>query len=262
MKTTGNEGLLRSQNTMPNPPNITPESQNSVTLYQKCLTCPDYGKTCNGPKLAALGTIMNVRNFHRDMRDQRGILMRSIYDAAPNISESTINDYFSHSDKDFKWTTVGAIDNALTAICGSRVGEPLLDAPCPASSTEIKQSMAEYEELLRQKDDQIAALKRENVVRDETYIRQMAEQRNMFQSQIDYFRSALEKEEAQSADYLKRIDEKNNQLTTIIKNREASKRSTDRQKGLLTLGLILALIGLTAYLVWDLLHPMYGLFIY
>ena len=108
--------LLTSQNNGPEPPNLEAESPKKITLYQKCLNCPDYGVSCNGPKLAALGDIMVVRSFHREIRNKREIPMKLIYLAAPSISDSTINDYFSHSVKDFKWTTVGCIDNALTAI--------------------------------------------------------------------------------------------------------------------------------------------------
>ena len=140
-----NDTVMTSHNATTNTQKSDGFSADTVGLYQKCLHCKDYGVSCNGPKLAALGDIMIVREFHRAIRDQRAIPMRLIYAAAEPISESTINDYFSHSEKDFKWTTVGCIDNALTAICGNRVGQPPMDHPCPASSTEIQAQIALFE---------------------------------------------------------------------------------------------------------------------
>jgi len=104
-------GLGSSPNPMEENTNMTGETANHIGLYQKCLKCPDYGVTCNGPKLAALGDIMVVREFHRAIKVARGITLKDIAKAAPFISEYTVNDYFSHSEKDFKWTTVDVNDN-------------------------------------------------------------------------------------------------------------------------------------------------------
>ena len=254
MRTTMNQqefALMTSHNSGEKSANNTANTQNQAMLYQKCLDCPDYGTTCNGPKLAALGDIMIVRNFHRAIRDQRGIPMKLIYIAAAPVSESTINDYFSHSVKDFKWTTVGCIDNALTAICGNRVGKPLLDHPCPASSTEIQEQFGKF-------TGEIDDLKQENLRLQEKVtetkgkvISTREEVKEDYASRVQFLRNEIERRDAIAADYLARIDEKNKRIDTL-----------NRTVHILIFLLIVAIICLTGYLVWDLMHPNAGLFLY
>ena len=117
-------------------------SPNRVPGWQKCLPCMDYGSSCNGPSLNSLGDIASVRTFHKAMRRSRNIPLKKVADAAPSISEKTVNEYFSNTDRDYKWTTVMAIDNAMLTICGNRYGLPPLDHACPASSSEFRQKSA------------------------------------------------------------------------------------------------------------------------
>lgn len=269
MPETSDFEFLTSHNTDENDAKNQDKGKETSVLYQKCLNCPDYGTTCNGPKLAALGDIMIVRNFHRSIRDTRGIPMKLIYLAAAPISESTINDYFSHSVKDFKWTTVGCIDNALTAICGNRVGKPLLDHPCPASSTEIQEQINLYSgeiETLKTENirlqEKVAETKgkvistREEVKEDYAsrvqFLKELCERR---QSDIDELKASHSKEvirlESVASDYLSRIDEKNRRIDMIT-----------RVNHFLIFFLVITLILLTSYLVWDLVHPSAGLFQY
>lgn len=216
-------------------PNLAAEKPEENILYQKCLSCKDYGVSCNGPKLAALGDIMIVRNFHRSIRDRRSIPMKMIYLAAHPISESTINDYFSHSEKDFKWTTVGCIDNALTAICGNRVGQPLQDNPCPASSSDIQQ----------QKED--AANKLLEVERERDKLQVL-----LISADEQKEKALRDQEEAHSKNiaYLKDLSERRFQL--LLR----------RDRTILVLAILCALFfaGFIAYFCWDLMHPGTGLF--
>jgi len=254
-------------NTGPEPPNSGAETQKQITLYQKCLNCPDYGLSCNGPKLAALGDIMVVRSFHREIRNKREIPMKLIYLAAPSISESTINDYFSHSVKDFKWTTVGCIDNALTAICGNRVGQPLLDHPCPASSTDIQaqinsftgeisrlsQENSRLQEKVTETKGKVISV-REEVKEDYAsrvqFLRNLCEQRQEDIEELKKKHQAdISQKDAIAADYLSRIDEKNKRIDSL-----------NRANHMLVFVLICALLALTCYMVWDLMHPTVGLF--
>ena len=121
------------------------ESPNYTPGWQKCLQCMDYGSSCNGPSLNSLGDIASVRTFHKAMRRARNIPLKKVADAAPSISEKTVNEYFSNVVKDYKWTTVMAIDNAMLTICGNRYGMPPLDHACPASSSEFRQQIAAAE---------------------------------------------------------------------------------------------------------------------
>lgn len=125
--------------------NIQQETPNVVPGWQKCLSCSDYGVSCNGPSLGSLGSIDSVRSFHKAMKKARKLSLKTIADAAPTISDTSINEYFSNVVKDYKWTTVSAIDTAMACICGNRVGAMPLDNTCPASSSEIRSQIAAYE---------------------------------------------------------------------------------------------------------------------
>lgn len=229
--------VMTSHNSLSNPANCGAESQNDVILYQKCLNCPDYGVSCNGPKLAALGDIMVVRDFHRAIRDIRQIPMKLIYLAAQPISESTINDYFSHSVKDFKWTTVGCIDNALTAICGNRVGQPLLDNPCPASSSEIQSQKEESDAALVAMEAKCQKLQGKLEVADETKAKALQDQEKIYNKNVAF---------------LKELSEKRYGL--LLR----------RDRTILILAILCALFfaGFFTYLIWDIAHPAAGFIIY
>ena len=67
-------------------------SPNRVPGWQKCLPCMDYGSSCNGPSLNSLGDIASVRTFHKAMRKARNIPLKKVADAAPSISEKTVNE--------------------------------------------------------------------------------------------------------------------------------------------------------------------------
>lgn len=243
-------------------PDIVTEKVETPSLYGKCLTCTDYGTICRGPNLAAFPDIASVRAYHKAIRDGRKIQMRAIFAAASSISEGTIKDYFSHATQDFKWTTVAVIDNALTAICGNRVGKPMQDRPCPATSSEIQQMADKYEERIRELEAENQSLQVDSAERDREFIGKMAEQRAMFSQHIDLLTRTAEEAKATSRNYLERIDTKNEQLVTLVMNREKAKRRTDRTTAILAIALAAALIALACYVVWDLMHPAAGFFIY
>lgn len=140
-----NDTLNTASGSFPLSPNISPESPNVTPGWQKCLTCADYGISCNGPSLGSLGNIDSVRSFHKALKKARKLTLKSISDAAPSISDTTISEYFSNVVKDYKWTTVSAIDTALASICGNRVGALPLENACPASSSEIRSQIAAAE---------------------------------------------------------------------------------------------------------------------
>lgn len=139
------ESTMNTQNQIPPSQNLPPEMPNVVPGWQKCLSCSDYGICCNGPSLGSLGNIDSVRSFHKAMKRARKLSLKTIVNAAPTISETSINEYFSNVVKDYKWTTVSAIDTAMACICGNRVGAMPLDNTCPASSSEIRNHIAAAE---------------------------------------------------------------------------------------------------------------------
>ena len=240
------EALPTSQNT---DQNCAENTAKGITLYQKCLDCPDYGTICNGPKLSALGDIMSVRDFHRAIRDRREIPMKLLYLAAEPVSESTINDYFSRSAKDFKWTTVGCIDNALTAICGSRVGQPPLDNPCPASSREIHQQIGEAEAKLREMEAECLRLQEKLTDNKGKHIEQMDSTRRDMQKNIDYLKGLVE--------YLKDTAQKRYDL---ILARDKRISAMNILIAVLTVLAVIFGAGLLTYVIWDIANPQTGLF--
>lgn len=165
-------------------------SANFLAEYESCLTCKDLGKNCKGPKLAALGTIANVREYHRRLRSSRGIQMKQIFPLTrKEISDASVKDYFSHEEKDFRWATVSLIDNALTVICGDCVGLPPVYIPnCPATSSEIKEKIESVTAELNAAKEECATLQ-EKIIENES--KHMA--------QLDEFR----KDQSERADWLK-----------------------------------------------------------
>lgn len=247
----GGDAVLTSQNSHPGSQKSIPEGENSppqTAYYRKCVTCADYGRTCNGPKLAALRSIRLVRDFHREIRDVREIPMKTIY-ANTNVGKSTVDDYFSHSEKDFKWTTVADIDNALTIICGGRVGQQLLDAPCPVSSTELQQ----------ERERAAAMVAAANNERDLAQA-ECQRLREKILAERDARSGAVEDARAEGqtkTDYLRDLAEKRYNL---ILSRDAEIKKLSIVIALLVIALLISSIGFAAYLAWDKLHPGVGLF--
>ena len=148
----------------------------STPRYVKCLSCPDFGQSCRGYDLTSFHGIDEVRTYHKNIRKAKNIHLRPIYELARNISESTINEYFGACEKDFKWTTVVSIHNALLMLCGNRDLPPISHS-CPSASSEYREQIAaadrslamiqaERDELRRQveqtkADNGVAWLKRD-----------------------------------------------------------------------------------------------------
>lgn len=218
-------------------PNFTPETPNISPGLQKCLSCEDYGSNCRGPSLGSLGDIASVRTFHKAMRKARKLSLKAVADAAPSISDSTINEYFSNVVKDFKWTTVVAIDNALTSICGNRVGMPPVDHACPASSSEMRNQLAAA-------DLKIAAaeLKAAQSEADIAGLRQkLTEVKGKHISQI----AQLEASHTKDMDWMKNEVRLWRRFAFVL----------------LSVGLVV-LVLLVLYIGWDLAHPASGLIRY
>lgn len=120
-------------------------SQSLPPVGSKCMLCADFGKACRGVHLTAFQTTEKVREYHKALRKAKGIHLKSIYENANIISESTINEYFGAGTKDYKWTTVVNIHNALLTICAEGYGIAALAHSCPASSSEIRNTLAAAE---------------------------------------------------------------------------------------------------------------------
>lgn len=222
--------ILFSQNPIPETPNILPG-------YYKCLSCEDYGNTCNGPSLRTLGDIASVRSFHKAVKKARKIPLRAIAEAAPQISDSTINEYFSNSVKDYKWTTVSHIDSALVSICGNRVGLPPLDHACPASSSEVRQQLAAAD--LKLAAAELKSAQHENEVGE--LRKKLTETKGKHITQI----AQLENNHAKDIEWLK------------------DDIRLWRRFAFLLLGIgVILLAALVFYIGWDVAHPATGILRY
>lgn len=166
-------------------------SANFLAEYESCITCKDLGRNCKGPKLAALGTIANVREYHRRLRSSRKITMKQIFQLTEQeISNATVKDYFSHEAKDFRWATVSLIDNALTVICGDCVGLPPAYLPnCPATSSEIKEKISAAEAKLRATEEECVALQSKITENEALHISQMNEFRVDHQDRVEWLKA-------------------------------------------------------------------------
>lgn len=248
--------LVTSPCEPPQEPNPSTEKGNSVPLYHKCLDCAEYGITCNRAKLEAIADIGAVRDFHRKLRAKRGIHLKQLYAAAYPVSESTINEYFSKEPKDFKWTTVACIDNALMAICGNRVGLPPLVLPCPTSAGEMQAQILKYATDLEALREENHALQQKVAEVKGKVIAVREEVKADFSSRVVFLRDLCEKRQHdveelkhQAADYLQRIDEKNRRLDIL-----------SRRLRLTMLIAVVLLILLTCYVVWDISNIDAGFF--
>lgn len=186
-----------------------------LPIYQKCLDCPDLGKSCTGKKLSDLGSTEAVRNYHRLLRISRKIPFSRIYAAAPNIGHGTINDYFGRGRMDFKLTTALAIDSALVAICGDRVGLPPLEGFCPADAADLRERNEALSSRLSEAEAEIARLTDMLRNAEASNLAQMQEQRAVFSEQISFATDRMKESDARSADYLRRIDNKSAQIAEL-----------------------------------------------
>ena len=173
-------------------------SPSSGPLYSKCLSCPDFGQSCRGYDLTSFSGIEEVRTYHKVIRKAKNIQLRLIYNLAKNISESTINEYFGAGLKDFKWTTVISIHNALLVLCGNRVSLPPIVHSCPSASSEYRNQLAASGLKIAAADVTIANLqaecddlRRRIADSDGSYTTQLAKIQTDKASEIEWFKQDL-----------------------------------------------------------------------
>lgn len=181
--------------------------------YQKCIKCPSLGILCGGQKITALRTIECARIYHRTLRRERKIQLRPIYTAAKIVSEGTIEDYFGKTAQDFKWTTVAAIDNALIAIIGDRVGQCPIENPCPDAIVELRDRCESLVARLDEAAEENARLSQALLVAEENTRTRLADQRKDLDMIVRLQQARIAALEAEKADYLARNDSKRNLLS-------------------------------------------------
>lgn len=191
--------------------------------FDKCIGCTDFGSTCSGPNLSVL-TIPELRLWVNRWREHYKLSISKCA-AAWDMPEGTVARFLSSSDPDFRFATVQGIIQGILRY-GQPADQQRVYISCPATSTEIQDQFSSYEKQLLEKTEENAELAARKLERANEYTERMAEQRENYEkhlanqeASVQFLRDLaakrqrdLEKEEAQSANYLERIDQKNQQL--------------------------------------------------
>lgn len=159
-------------------------------IYEECITCPDLGFRCKGPKLNSLITLANVREYHRRLKAYRKFTVRQIFLLVEDeVSEGSVKDYFGHEDRDFRWSAVARIDSALVALCGD--GTVPIVPLCPATSS-CYQDRLDAEVLLRvQAEEQCAALQAQMAELAEKHLDQVSQFQASSQERVDWLKDDI-----------------------------------------------------------------------
>ena len=194
--------------------------------FEKCIGCPDLGLTCSGPNLALL-TIPELRIWVNRWREHFKL---SISKCAVtwDMAEGTVARFLSSSDPDFRFATIQGIVQGIL-----RYGQPADHQheyrPCPYTTTEAQNQVASYEKQLLEKTEENAELTARKLERANEFTERMAEQRENYEKHlaekeetIAFLRELavkrqkdLEKSEALCANYLARIDVKNEKIDAL-----------------------------------------------
>ena len=133
--------------------------------------------------------------------------------------------FLSAQETDFKYTTVQCIVRGIVSY-GLPPETVVGSSPCPSTSAEMKAKYAEYEQQLKERQEECEYLLARKNAHANEYIERTAELRESYEKQLAHKEDTisflkeltekqqkeLEKSEAVSRDYLNRIDAKNQQL--------------------------------------------------
>lgn len=144
------------------------------------------------------------------------------------MAEGTVARFLSSSDPEFRYATVQCIVNGIV-----RYGQPAdyqhSYRSCPYTTAEAQEQVAYYEKQLLEKTEENAEITARKLERANEYTEHMAEQRENYERHlaekeetIAFLRELavkrqrdLEKSESVCADYLSRIDAKNEKIDSL-----------------------------------------------
>ena len=112
--------------------------------YEKCLTCEDLGKECDGPNFLAMDTI-EMGQWCNDKRKQIPGMTYDKIAAETGISKSAIHGFLTGAHSDYRVETIRSIVRVIT-------GGKWDDNPCGNLSNSEK---AKYEEDMRHLESEI-----------------------------------------------------------------------------------------------------------
>lgn len=226
---------------------VAPESAKSALIYEKCIGCPDVGTICNGPNMLTL-PIEGVREMVKRRKNTIKLTNEKLSEKS-GIPITTINRFLSPSvTTDFKYTTVSDIVKAVIGY-GQEGSYSFNENPCPATSSEIRQQNEETAAKLAAAQAECARLQAALEESNRKRRDQRTEIKQDDQRKIDHLKDQVKYLE-ERCEYLKQTAEKRYKLILA------------RDYIIIALALIcVALLVLTiTYLVWDYLHPGFGLF--
>lgn len=197
-------------------------SEKKEVRFEKCIGCPDIGMECLGPNLALL-PISELRIWCKKWKEHFKLsveLCGEIWGIGGSAKR-----FLSTQETDFKYTTVQCIVRGIVSY-GLPPETVMSSSPCPSTSADMNARFAEYEKQLKERQEECEYLLARKNAHANEYIERMAEVRENYEKQLDnkedtirYLKGLadslqveLEKEESVSGDYLRRIDEKNQQL--------------------------------------------------
>lgn len=205
---------------------ITAVSDGITTRFEECIGCPDMGVTCCGANLGLL-TIPELRIWANKWRSYYKLSVSKCA-VAWDMAEGTVSRFLSSSDPDFRYGTIQGILQGIVWY-GQPADRQHSYIPCPYTTEQVRDQVSAYEKQLLEKTEENADLTARKLERANEYTEHMAEQRENYekhlaekQETIEFLRELaakrqrdLEKSEAVCADYLARIDAKNEKIDKL-----------------------------------------------
>ena len=203
------------------------ENKKKEVRFEKCIGCPDMGVRCSGPNLSLL-PIAELRVWVRKWKEHFGLSVE-VCGEIWNIGGSAKR-FLGGQDTGFQYTTVQSIVQGVVSY-GLPPETVASTDPCPSTSAEISERVCRHEKELKEAQEGYRdLLERKNNSAKES-VERLAEQRDGYekrldekQNTIDFLKELAEKrrvdaeeQKAVSADYLARIDAKNEQILGLYK---------------------------------------------
>ena len=257
-----------------------PTNDYSNITYEKCIACQDKGIHCDGPNLLTL-PLPELREWVRRWKDEMGLTNEQL-SATSGVPTATITRFLSGSDKGCQYDTVYDIVHTVI-FYGVPSDSRIPGNPCPASSSEISRTLSEWEQRLQFKQAECDRLVEENIEQQRAYIASRESDRRS----IEFLRTLADKrqediDEKNRVMNLRRVEVAglNDTISALQSQRVDDMRDADARYdalreeyrlyrrhnrlrfSLLSVVMFIVGIGFLFYLIWDILHPYAGLFVY
>ena len=194
--------------------------------FEGCIGCPDLSITCSGPNFALL-TIPELRVWVNRWREHYKLSISKCA-ATWDMPEGTVARFLSSSEPEFRYATVQGIVNGII-LYGQPADHQHSYKSCPYTTSDVQDKVASDEKQLFEKTEENADLAARKLERANEYTEHMAEQRENYEKHlaekeetIAFLRELaikrqrdIEKSEAVCADYLARIDAKNEKIEKL-----------------------------------------------